>query len=306
MHKWIGIRVSAVLTILGSVATLLLAGLMLWTAFHASQLDTRVESPVALKGMMAALAAFFTAFSVWGFATGTGIFRRRGWARLSMIIFAVLLVGMGGSALVGILFIRFPEAGGISAQAMQNVRVGIAAFYGAMTVIGAWWLLLFNSNPTKRYFEEEREEAARRAQPLSISVIGWYLLVCAVVTAAGAITRVPAMLFGVILTGWGALAVYTAFTAVQIYLGSGLLQFQESARLASLGYFGLMTANVVVMVGLPGFAERIRLAQQSLPGFLGAGRTPMIEGARGLMMVGMLAVVVPMWFLVRRRAAFRQ
>ena len=149
MHKWIGIRTSAVLTILGSGLTLLFAGLLVWTALRASQLETPPESPFPVKPVLLVMAVLFAAFSLWGVASAIGIFRRRGWARLSMIVFACLLVGMGGSALVGILFIRMPDTPNVSPQTMQNIRLGIAAFYGAMAVIGTWWLLLFNSSATK-------------------------------------------------------------------------------------------------------------------------------------------------------------
>ncbi|HEV3202066.1 MAG TPA: hypothetical protein VGZ73_29410 [Bryobacteraceae bacterium] len=303
MSKWIGIRVSAILTILGSAVMLLFAGLIVWTALRASRLETPVESPFPLKAMMVTLAVFFTAFSGWGIATAIGIFRRRGWARLSMIIFAVLLVGMGGSALVGILFIRIPETGNVSPVTMQSIRVGIAAFYGAMAVIGAWWLLLFNSSATKQYFAELPEPGSR---PLSIAIIGWYLLLCAVGTATGAILRMPAILFGAAVTGWAALAVYTVFTAVEIYLGAGLLQLQESVRVASIVWFALMALNSVVTVALPGFASRMQIVQQALPAFLRAGQQqPPIEGTGGLILISTLIVAVPIWFLVRRREAFR-
>ncbi|MBZ5619569.1 MAG: hypothetical protein LAQ69_12725 [Acidobacteriia bacterium] len=305
MHKWIGIRVSAVLTVLGSITTLLFAGLMLWTGFHASQLEAPAESPFPIKGMMVALAVFFVALSVWGISTAMGVFRHRGWARLSMVIFAVLLVGMGGSALLGILFIRFPETGNVPPQMMQNIRVGIAAFYGAMAVIGAWWLLLFNASPTKQYFAEQ--PAAPGARPLSIGIIGWYLLLCALGTATAAILRVPGIFFGLVFTGWTALAVYTAFTAVNIYLGTGLLHLQESARVASIVYFGVMAVNSVAMVMLPGFDDRMRIVQQAMPSFLRAGQTPpALEGTGGFMLAGTLLLVVPIWFLVRRRAAFQR
>lgn len=304
MPKWIGIRVSAILAILGSAAALLFAGFMVWSALRASRLETAVDSPLPLKAIMLTMAVLFAVFSAWGVSTAIGIFRRRGWARLSMIVFALLLVGMGGSALVGILFIKMPDTGNVSPATMQNVRVGIAAFYGAMAVIGAWWLLVFNSSPTKQYFAER--PAAPESRPLSISIIGWYLLLSSVGTAAAAILRVPGILFGLIITGWAALAIYTVLTAVQIYLGAGLLQLQEPARVASIVWFGLLALNPVVTVAMPGFAGRMQIVQQALPAFLRGGQPSMpLEGTGGLMLAGTLIVTVPIWFLVRRRAAFQ-
>ena len=118
----------------------------------------------------------------------------------------------------------------------QNVRWGIAASYGTLALIGAWWLVLFNTRATKQYFAE-REPARERARPLSVSIIGWYLLICAAGTALAAVLRVPTMLFGLIVTGWSAVAVCTALVAIDIYLGAGLLRLHERARLWSIVYF---------------------------------------------------------------------
>lgn len=303
MPKWIGIRVSAVLTILGSVVTLLLAASMVWTAFHQSQLDTAPDSPLPVKGLIVAVGIVFAAFALWGFSTAIGTFLRRGWARLSMIIFAVLLVGMGGSALIGITFIHIPDTPNLSPRMMQNIRIGIAVFYGSLTVLGTWWLLLFNGSATKEYFATR--EPVAEARPLSISLIGWYLLVCSLGTAVAAIMRVPGMFFGIVVTSWLALAVYTAFTAAGIYLGTGLLQLQESARVASIVYFALIALNSAITVLLPGFAARMQAVQQAMPSFLRAGPPQALEATGPLMIIGTLVVVVPIWFLIRRRAAFR-
>jgi hypothetical protein len=304
MHKWIGIRVSAILTILGSAMALLLAGSMVWAGFHAPPPEAAPESPFPIKALMVVMAALFIGFSAWGIATAIGIFRHRGWARLSIIVFACLLVGMGGSALVGILFIHMPETPNVSVQTMQNVRIGIAAFYGSLTVLGAWWLLLFNASATKQYFAEQ--PPAPGARPLSISVIGWYLLVCSLGTAVGAILRMPGMFFGLVLTGWASLAIYTAFTAVQIYLGTGLLQMQEPARVATIVYFALLGISSAVTCMLPGFGAKMQMVQQGLPTFLRAGQPPAnFEGTGAMMLMGTLIMAIPVWFLVRRRGAFR-
>jgi hypothetical protein len=84
---------------------------------------------------------------------------------------------------------------------MENARWGIAAFYGALALVGAWWLVLFNTSATKQYFAG-REPERESARPLSIAIIGWYLLAGAVGTALAAVIRMPAVFFGLIFTGW--------------------------------------------------------------------------------------------------------
>lgn len=304
MPKWFAVRVSAVLAILGSLLTLLIAVSMAWTGVRSSQLPPPPDSPFPIKSLMFVMSVFFAGFAAWGLTTAIAIFRRRAWARLSIIIFAVLLVGMGGSALVGIAFIRMPETPNVAPAAMQYVRIGIALFYAALTVIGAWWLLLFNSSATKQYFETEIVESPR-SRPLSISIIAWYLLVGALATSIAAILQAPGMFFGAIFTGWSAIAVYTLFTAAQIYLGTGLLRLEESSRIASLTYFGVMTGNALVTTLLPGFAGRMQVMMEKMPSMKYPGQSQFnVDGIQPMMLCGILLMLFPVWFLVRRRAAF--
>lgn len=299
---WIGIRASAVLAILGSVATLFLGGVMVWAVFHAPP-RRAVVPPVPLKAMSAAMAVMSAGLGAWGIWTAVGIFRRRGWARVSILIFAVLLAFMGCGAMLAVFFVPLPSAEGVPTPLMGNIRWMITAFYGGLALIGAWWLFLFNTSGAKQYFAE-REFPRESARPLSIGIIGWYLLIGAVFTALAAVLRMPAMLFGMAATGWSALAVYTGFTAVQIYLGAGLLQLQEEARVWSIAYFCVAGANVAVTVALPDFAGRMQDMFSALPGFLRLGPPPPLEGTGRLMLISAAVVAVPIWFLVRRRAAF--
>jgi hypothetical protein len=105
-------------------------------------------------------------------------------------------------------------------------------------------------------------------------------------------------------TGWSALAVYTAYTAVQIYLGAGLLQLQEEAWVWSIVYFYVAAANVAVTAALPDFAGRMQDMFSAMPGFLRLGPPPALEGTGVLMLISAAFVAVPIWFLVRRRTAF--
>ena len=301
---------SASLTILGSVAALLFAGLMLWTGFFVPPPEAAREAALPLKGILAGLAVFFTALAVWGFLSAAGIFRRRPWSRVSIVIFSVMLVGMGGSALLGTLFIPMPPNGNVPPQMMLRIRLGIAAFYGAMTAIGVWWLVLFNSSRSKPYFTTSSAgipaAPAEAGRPLSITIIAWYLLISALSTAAAALLRIPGMLFGLVLTGWMALALYTLFTAVSLYLGTGLLHLQETARGASVVFFLIVAANLVVSALLPDFPGRMNTMLDALPGFLRWSRDqpmPLDSIWRFQLMYAPIAAV-PIWFLVRRRAAF--
>jgi hypothetical protein len=304
-QSWLGIRVSAALAILGSALTLLFSGLLVWTAFFAHRFSPGSPADTGLmKGVLIALAVFFIGFTVWGVATGAGIFRRRAWARVSIVIFAVLLVGMGGSALLGISFVRLPASPDVSEQAMRHVRLAMAAFYGGLLLIGVWWLLLFNSARAKQYFTFGGA-ALEGGRPLSITVIAWYLLFLALSTAVAAAMRLPAMLFGLMATGWTAMGIYTVYTAVGIYLGTGLLQLQKPARIGAIVFVLFNAANSVVSIAMPGLAGRMQVFQGALPR---AFQTPQAIPPQNSFWIfavtGVLFTAVPVWFLVGRRAAF--
>ena len=305
-RRWIGIRASAVLAILGSLATLFLAGTMAWGMFHAQPPAEMAIPPMTLKVLGVVMGALFAALGVWGICTAVGIFRRRGWARISILVFAALLAFMGACAVLGVLVMPLPSPPGASARVIENARWGIVASYGALALIGVWWLVLFNRGAAKLYFAE-REPACESARPLSIRIIAWYLLIGAVGTALAAVLRAPAMVFGLIVTGWSAVAVCAALIAIEIYLGAGLLRLRERARRWSIVYFSAVAASTVVSVALPGFAERTQQMLRAMPGFFPTpDAMPQLDGMWLFGLIGAVACATPIWFLVRRRSAFPQ
>src|ERR1039457_1377373 len=98
-RKWIGIRASGGLAIAGSLATLVLGGLMLISMTLAPPPMGPAAPPFPMAAIGIVMAAIFALFSGWGIWTAIGILRRRGWARVSIVIFAVLLTftGVGGA-----------------------------------------------------------------------------------------------------------------------------------------------------------------------------------------------------------------
>jgi len=175
-RRWIGIRASAVLAILGSLATLLMAGMMAWGMFHAKPPAEMAMPPVTLKVIGVAMGVLFAGLGVFGIWTAVAIFRRRGWARISILVFAAFLVFMGASAVLGILVMPFPSTPGVSSRVMENARWGIAAFYGALALIGAWWLWLFNTGKVKSEFAAGVGAESAGGRPVSVTVIAAYPL----------------------------------------------------------------------------------------------------------------------------------
>jgi len=251
---------------------------------------------------MIALAAFCAVLGAWGLATGVGILGHRPWARASALILAVLSVAMGFSALIAILFVvKNP-----SPDAARAIVV-IAIFYAGLALVGTWWLVLFNSPGAKAYFSMEAVKlpALYENRPFSMTIVGGYFLLCAIATGVAAILRLPVVLFGWVVTGWATVAIYTAYTAIEIWLGSGVLGLQNASRIGALIFFFLSGANAAVWGMLPDLSSRLLEFENALPRWMQSPDVITALDSSGIIVVaGTLYALIPAWFLLRNRPAF--
>jgi hypothetical protein len=302
-ENWIGIRASAGLAIFGSATGLAIAGFTLYSTLvmHPPP-GSAPPFPMAVVGLV--VAALFAFLSAWGIWTAIGIFRRRGWARVSIVVFAVLLTIMGVGAALTILFMPLPVAEGLNQGRMDAVRWGVAGFYGLLVAIGVWWLVLFNLSSTKEYFAQDASYETG-ARPLSVSVIGWYLLAGSLFMVAGAVIRAPAFFFGAVVRGWGGFAVYMIFAGTQILLGRGLLRLEERARVGAIAYLCLTALNAVLTLTPPGLAAKMQILQREMLWLFPAGTTTQAAQPGWVtVLIGIAYAALPIWFLVRQRTAF--
>ncbi|MEO8371037.1 MAG: hypothetical protein ABI806_17775 [Candidatus Solibacter sp.] len=304
-RKWIAVRASAGLAIAGSLLTFAIGLLMPISMALAPPPSGPGAPPFPLMAVGIIMAVIFSAFALWGVLTGIAIFRRRGWARISIMLFGILLAIMGFGGSLAAIFMPIPQQEGVDPRIMTGVRFGMAALYLLLAAIGIWWLVLFNRKITRQYFEGINPREDSGARPLSLSIIGWYLLLSSILMAASAVFKIPAFVFGGVVTGWGALGVYSLFTVVQLYLGTGILHLQEHARLGGIAYFVVVAINS--LLSMQGLDAKMEVMRRELPKLFPGGmalHAPQPAWVFGLM--GTALVIIPIWFLVRRRAAFAQ
>jgi hypothetical protein len=215
--------------------------------------------------------------------------------------------------------------------------------------IGIWWLVFFNRASVKQQFVPQPMSfvpypatagappppalyptpSSQPAQspplpwapsllnmpgrPVSITIIGCYVLLGALFIPMNLLLRMPAVLMVSIVTGWPAIVYYLAMLGIHVYVGIGLLRLQPAARLLGIAYFVFALVNSAVFFLAPGALARITgllEAQQSLFPWirLTPGTNPYPFDVRPVMMVsagvGLLFVLIPLCFLIINRQAF--
>ena len=257
MSRPLGVTASAIVAILGSMFALLLAAFMAASPLIATaQPKPPYGTQIAIAA--AAITAALAALGIW---TAIGVFRLRSWARTSILIFAGFLGAWSALTLLATMVVRMPPD--ITAGTRQTFRSSMALMFGIPLAIAVWWLIQFNAKSTKAAFASAVAEPAS-PRPLSISIIGGIGVVGGVGCLLWIPIRLPAFLFGVTFNGWTAGVIYGLFGALSVYIGKGLLDLRERARLLAIGWlvFGLVHTCVVTLV--PSVRQRMFEAQRAI------------------------------------------
>ncbi|MGO8796663.1 MAG: hypothetical protein ACLQLC_17710 [Candidatus Sulfotelmatobacter sp.] len=343
MKRSAGVTVVAVLSVIGSLLMCAMGILMVAVAFIASAAHSKPAefgSPTVFKGLLLVSSLFYFLPGIWGILTSIGLWRLKNWARISTIVFAVLLVTMGFFSGLMTALVPFPAGrnGGVDSSLMTGIRIGMGAFWLTLLGIGVWWLVFFTRAKVKRQFGEMRFAlpagsvaqgpypgidsatvavgtggviAPRR--PLSISIIAWLLLAGSLFICLSAALRSPAILFTKLMVGWEAAAVYLTFVTVQACIGIGLLRLRPAARIAAITYLVFGSLNSAVFLLAPGGHTRmlaLMANQRSMfPWMRMLPNQPDLPiDITPFMVVGFVAglagVAIQLYFLITRRFAF--
>ncbi len=336
MNRSIGVTVIAVLSMLGSLFAFAMGALMILVAVFLPNRDASMPmTPGAMRVMMGLASAMYILPAIWGAITSIGLFRLKNWARISTIVFSVLLAIMGlfgALTAVVMLFVASPSSPD-DRMAMMIGRIAVGIFSGLQLGIGIWWLVFFTRPMVKAQFvpivpANETATASQNVQgqnaplvkagprrPVSITVIACLLLAGAVLIPMNLIMRAPAILFTKMFFGWAAVVIFLAFSAIQLYLGIGLLRLRQSARLACIAYFVFGAANVLVFFAAPGAKARTSALLEWQKSFMPFGQLSSYQSqfqpqlAPFLIMgvvVGVTVAAVQIYFLVTRKAAFEK
>ncbi len=335
MNRSIGVTFIGVLSLIGSVLMLGMAVMMVAIAVFSPRTDTNIPPGVFLI-LMVVCSIFYAMLAAWGISTSIGLFRLKNWARISIIIFSVLLTLMSTISGLMALTIPLPPTAGtpVDPNAMLIFRMVMGIFWAVQMGIGIWWLVFFTRAKVKAQFVPPalpktlpqgagyslqkanlQVPPANRPpeRPVSITVIACLLLGGCLFIPMNVVMHTPAVFFTKILFGWTAATVFLAFTVIHLYLGIGLLRLQPTARMVGIVYFVFATSNSVVFFLAPGAKARMAALLEWQKSFLTFGQLSSISTQMQFdptpfyfvgFFVGVAAAAVQIYFLVTRKAAF--
>lgn len=313
MKRSPGVTIIGTLSMIGSILILLTAVL---TAALSRRLPPNLEhaNPLtnpSIRSFMMFVVLFTIAWAVWGIATSIGIFRLKNWARLSTLVFSVLLVsgGIFGAVIVAVMPIPVAPNQAAAPDFMIYMRFGMAAYYLLLAAVGVWWLIFFSRKSVKQQFSGSplNVETNSSSRPLSITIIACYCLVSAACMLFFVPLHFPAILFNAVLAETAALLLYITYAAINLYIGIGLLRLDPRARLVAIGFSLFTVSNALIFYLLPGYQSRMqRMLESWLPS--APQNLPLPASTAFLFWFGALfpltLIGLALYFLITRKSAF--
>jgi hypothetical protein len=298
MSRPVGVTASAVVAILGSIFTLVFASLAVASLF----IETTQPQPPNNTSFVLMGSLMFVAFACLGFWTAVGLFRLDPWARTSILVFAGLLAA--GSAFTLLMIMILPLPANMSAVTGHTIRRVMIGVLGIPMLIAIWWLIQFNRQSTKAAFASSIAGPAS-VRPLSVTIIAFGCILGGVSFLFAILARVPAYLFGMSFNTWIAGVIYAIFAALSMFIGKGLLELREEARILAIGWCGFWLVHGSLVTLVPPLRQRMLELQLAT---LAKENTPMPFDPGLLTNLSFAFTVIlaagAIWFLIRNRAAF--
>ena len=330
MERSIGVTFSAIVSLLGSALTLGCGVLVIFILFFFAPTRANFSGvSSAPKAIFVMGTLIYILPAIWGVITSIGLFLLKNWARISILVFSVILILMGALAGLIMLFMPLPPAPGEAAgqSTMTAIRLGMGGFWFGIAGIGVWWLILFTRPRVKAQFTVPSPaysigEGPRTAppplmgqsndRPLSITVIAWLLLVGCAFLPINIVIHAPAIFFTKLVTGYAAALYLFLYLVANLTIGIGLLRLNPAARIAAIAYYGFAIFNIGTFYYAPGGHGRmlalVSASQAMFPWMKEMQQSgPQLDLTPFMMVmkvIGLLAMLIPLYFLITRKQAF--
>jgi hypothetical protein len=303
LERSTGVTITAIAAALGAVLGFVFLALFLLTLRAEAVAPAGVNQAFLRIGQFIALT-MFGLLGIWAGFTSVGLWKLKPWARWSVLVYAGLLICVSVPAALLIWFVPIPPTPNTTEETLRMVRWTVMGVYGALTFFSALLLYYFNRASVRAQFEGGVAIHVDR-RPLSITLIGAYLILSGITCGAWIFFPVPAILLGMVFGGIPARLFYCAYAAALILIGIGLIKLRPASRIAAIALLVFGIVNSVLFLLLPGLDDRMQAVTSwftaGLPVNTLLASTPFTIGALGF---GLAIVGVLIWLLVRNRSAF--
>jgi len=142
----------------------------------------------------------------------------------------------------------------------------------------------------------------RAQRPLSITIIGLYMLFGACLMPSNIFTQAPAFLMGAGFRGWRAILFFVVMGTLDAVIGIALLRLAPWSRMAAIYFFVFKGANTLLTFVFPGSRARFEEGLKTMRAARGQHSAPPSAVWFAVGALGVVAVVL--WFLITRKEAF--
>jgi hypothetical protein len=339
MPRSTGITVSAVVVIIGSAFTIFCGAIILLASILALNSGRAADAPMNLRYILVIEAFVAFGFGGWGLASGIGLIKTKEWARISTLVYAAILVFLSLPSAVTMAMIPLPNMPSADDSnppfnIMLLVRVGGTLLYAMFAALGGYWLYFFNTQKVKAQFRGQQPSMElgqaqlpglpsgisgarfgpdQRPRPLSITIIGWYLIIASAFATLSVVLvstlysrlKLPFFFLGFFFFGPSTYLLLLVWMAAQVVAAVGLLKLKSWGLYATIALQCLAILNLVMMVAIP--ANRLRF--QQILDTLSFSASGMYHPASMFpMWIGVLSslpiIVVILFFLISQKKSF--
>ena len=236
----------------------------------------------------------------WGIAAAFGLLSYRGWARISVLVFAWLCLVFCLLPMLYFPVLPVAPIEGTSPNFILYFRFGTTAFFALFVAVGIWWLYFFNKESVKEQFNGKGDEA-RFKRPLGVSLVAWYLLITTLSFTATFSYCMPLSFFGHDISFAAGRYLKIGCALVQVLAMVGLLELRRWGRVLAVCYFSFLILDTMASAwapgGRPAFGS-LELRTLALIGLKAFSTEHPVTVALG---VALVLFVLPLWVVAKQK-----
>lgn len=295
--------------------------------------------PPEVRTMSAVILLFLLGLSVSGIFVGSGIIRRRNWARITILVWAgfMAFVSLSAVAFSFVIFSAMPAMQlpnvnpADTGRFLHVVNLFVAIFYGIPAAVGIWWIVLFTRKRVAAAFTNPLQPVAvmdpsgfprlsaapgvpgqkRPACPLPLAILAGLFIFSAGFTVILAVVPMPYSFpfyfFGHVYFGLPAKTFLGLLSIAMAITSIGVLKLKAWAIHALLVVQGIFFVNGLLAMMSATFRvaveEAMEKASGQYPGFPGGNPFLSVNYLRPMMIFGLIfgAVIIGLLVFLRTR-----